>query len=363
VDARIDTDVAIVGGGPAGSAAAISCAERGLRVHLFERGAFEGSGFSDDRPGETLHPGIEPVLVQLGVAEDLDAVVGARHEGIWIDWAGVRRFQPFGRDAAGPWRGFQVSRAAFDTMLLARAQAVGATIVQPCRVLGLRFDGKRVIGVATEIGSVSARFVVDATGRSHWIARRLRVAQPACSPRLIARYGYARGSCPERDAAPALVGDRSGWIWTARIGDSLYQWIRVTTINDRPDAAWLPEELCGLAPLGPTRGADVTWRIADRVASSGWFMVGDAAAVLDPTSSHGVLKALLSGIAAAHLIDAVMATKLPPTEAAAIYQSWLKEWFANDAAHLFAFYGNIGMRGFGAPLSKTALSAHYNYSN
>jgi flavin-dependent dehydrogenase len=346
VDARIDTDVVIIGGGPAGCAAAITGAMRGLRIHLFERAAFEGANFSGDRPGETLHPGVEPVLAQLGVAGDLDRVVGARHEGIWIDWGGVRRFQPFGRDADGPWRGFQVSRAAFDTMLLGRAQAVGATIVQPCRALGMRFEGERVTGVTTEIGPVSARFVVDATGRSHWIARRLRIGQPARSPRLIARYGYARGSCPERDAAPALVGDRSGWVWTARIGDRLYQWIRVTAIGDRTDAAWLPDELCGLAPLGPTRGADVTWRIAERVASSGWFMVGDAAAVLDPTSSHGVLKAMLSGIAAAHLIDGVCAGKLPAANAAAAYQSWLEGWFTNDAAHLSAFYRDLGMRGF-----------------
>jgi flavin-dependent dehydrogenase len=350
VDVRIDTDVAIIGGGPAGSAAAITCAGRGLRVHLFERAAFEGADFSGDRPGETLHPGIEPVLAQLGVADDLGAVVGARHEGIWIDWGGVRRFQPFGQDAAGPWRGFQVSRAAFDTMLLSRARAVGATIVQPCRALGLRSEGARVTGVATEMGPVSARFVVDATGRSHWIARRLHIGQPARSPQLIARYGYACGSCPERDGAPALVGDRSGWVWTARIGDSLYQWIRVTALDDRPDAAWLPDELCGLSPLGPTRGADVTWRIADRVASSGWFMVGDAAAVLDPTSSHGVLKAMLSGIAAAHLIDGVLAGTLPAANAAAVYQSWLTEWFTNDAAHLSAFYRDIRMRGFGPAL-------------
>jgi flavin-dependent dehydrogenase len=351
VDARIDTDVAIIGGGPAGSATAITCAARGLRVHLFEHATFAGAGFADDRPGETLHPGVEPVLAQLGVADDLDAVVGARHDGIWIDWGGVRRFQSFGSDANGPWRGFQVSRAAFDTMLLDRARALGATIVQPCRALGLRFEGERVTGILTEIGELSARFVVDATGRSHWVARRLQINQPARSPRLIARYGYARGSCPRRDAAPALVGDRNGWVWTARVGPSLYQWIRVTAIDERPDAAWLPDELGGLEPLGPSRGADVTWRIADRVTSSGWFMVGDAAAVLDPTSSHGVLKAMLSGIAAAHLIDGVIAGTLPPTSAAATYQSWLNGWFANDAAHLSAFYRDIGMRGFGAPAS------------
>jgi len=348
VDVRIDTDVAIIGGGPAGGATAITCAARGLRVHLFERATFGGAGFAGDRPGETLHPGVEPVLAQLGVADDLGAVVGARHDGIWIDWGSVRRFQSFGSDAGGPWRGFQVSRPAFDRMLLDRARALGVTIVQPCRALGLRFEGERVTGVLTESGELSARFVVDATGRSHWIARRLHIKQPARSPRLIARYGYARGSCPQRDAAPALVGDRTGWVWTARVGPSLYQWIRVSAIDDGPDAAWLPDELSDLEPLAPSRGADVTWRIADRAASNGWFMVGDAAAVLDPTSSHGVLKAMLSGIAAAHFIDGVVAGTLPSTSAAAAYQSWLKGWFANDAAHLAAFYREIGMHGFTA---------------
>jgi flavin-dependent dehydrogenase len=126
----------------------------------------------------------------------------------------------------------------------------------------------------------------------------------------------------------------------------------VSAIDDGPDAAWLPDELSDLAPLGPSRGADVTWRIADRAASNGWFMVGDAAAVLDPTSSHGVLKAMLSGIAAAHLIGGVISGPLPPAGAAAAYQSWLEGWFANDAAHLSAFYREIGMRGFEAPLSR-----------
>src|SRR5262249_51602234 len=70
VDVRIDTDVAVIGGGPGGSAAAITCAARGWRVHLFERATFAGADFAGDRPGETLHPGVEPVLAQLGVADD-----------------------------------------------------------------------------------------------------------------------------------------------------------------------------------------------------------------------------------------------------------------------------------------------------
>jgi len=115
-DRPVDADVVVVGGGPAGSAAAIACAARGLSVVLCER---ERPG--RERPGETLHPGIEPLFEQLGIADRLAQVVGARHAGIWIEWGGPRRFEAFGGDASGQWSGFQVWRADFDALLLARA--------------------------------------------------------------------------------------------------------------------------------------------------------------------------------------------------------------------------------------------------
>jgi hypothetical protein len=55
------------------------CATRGKRAVLIERDLF-----ARERPGETLHPGVEPLLTQLGIAERLPGVVGARHDGIWI---------------------------------------------------------------------------------------------------------------------------------------------------------------------------------------------------------------------------------------------------------------------------------------
>src|SRR5262245_61751299 len=88
---RIDADVAVVGGGPGGAATAIACATRGKSVVLIERELF-----ARERPGETLHPGVEPLLKRLGVGDRLPDVVGARHDGIWIEWGGSPRFAPFG---------------------------------------------------------------------------------------------------------------------------------------------------------------------------------------------------------------------------------------------------------------------------
>jgi flavin-dependent dehydrogenase len=181
---HIDADVVVVGGGPAGAATAIACATRGKRVVLVERDLF-----AREHPGETLHPGVEPLLMQLGIAERLASVVGARHDGIWIEWGGPSRFMPFGNDDSGPWSGFQVWRARFDALLLTRARELGVDVRQPAKATGLVPSG----GVTTDFGIVSSRMLVDASGRSRWLGRLLGVSSPARSPRLHARYGYAEG--------------------------------------------------------------------------------------------------------------------------------------------------------------------------
>ncbi len=102
-------DVAIVGGGPAGAAAAITAVEAGLRVALFE-----ALPFPRFRPGEALHPGVESLLRQLGVWDALLATSPVRHYGHEVeDRTGVR-FVPFGGPPNDPWRGLQVERGVMD---------------------------------------------------------------------------------------------------------------------------------------------------------------------------------------------------------------------------------------------------------
>ena len=342
----------VVGGGPGGTAAAIMCARAGLRVALLERECFPR-----ERPGETLHPGVEPLLEQLGVLTEVLAAGFPRHDGNWITWGGAARFEAFGADGRGPWLGFQAWRADFDAILLERARSLGVRVVQPCRAVRPLREGARVCGVRTDAGDVASAYVIDAAGGRHWLARQLGLRVQTRSPALVARYGYASGECPARDAAPAVVADARGWTWTARVRPGLYQWTRLTLPEDaavgplraeiagRPPRANAdgrraddpPAEFERLTPRGPARGADVTWRVVMRPAGAGYFLVGDAAAVLDPASSHGVLKALMTGIMAAHSIGRI-AGGADESRVADSYRDRVHAWFEHDVAELEKLY-------------------------
>ena len=105
-------DVVIVGGGPAGCAAAICCAQAGHTVALLD-----AEPFPRHRPGESIHPGVLTVLRKLGVDRNVADAGFLRYPGHTVAWGGRPHFQPFGSDEAGPWLGIQVIREEFDAIL------------------------------------------------------------------------------------------------------------------------------------------------------------------------------------------------------------------------------------------------------
>ena len=330
-----DFDIVVLGAGPAGCATAILAAQNGLRIALLEREVFPRH-----RPGETLHPGVEPLLRQLGLDCALLSAGFLRHRGNWVRWPSELRFEPFGEDDGGSWLGFQAWRASFDALMLERARELGVEILQPCHATELLRDAAGVTGFQTQDGPVTARISIDAAGGGHWLARKLALQIKRYSPQLITRFGYVLGDCPVRDDAPALVADEAGWTWTARVQPGRYQWTRLSWLkhHQKPGP---PNELHKLAPEGPMRAADVTWRMVTKPAGPGYFLVGDAAAVLDPASSHGVLKALMSGMMAAHFGGKVVRNEVPEQESSFAYGKWLGDWFEKDVARLRELYSQL----------------------
>ncbi|MGF1515828.1 MAG: NAD(P)/FAD-dependent oxidoreductase [Elainellaceae cyanobacterium] len=350
-------DAAIIGAGPAGCAAAIALARSGFQVLLIE-----ALPFPRHRPGESLHPGVEPIFEALGVAEQVNAAGFLRHMGHRVAWEPVHKpvcepvcepanglvngpaqsvqLQPFGRDARGEWLGYQAERAPLDAILLRQAIAQGTTVWQPCRVRAPVIEGGQLVGLETDHGPVQARYILDGTGRSQWLSRQLGLRFVLHSHALRVRYGYAVCSAgPNPYDVPLMQRDTDGWTWLARVSPNRCAWVRLRFDGGDPGGDWRPPQL-DFYPAGPSKGEDVTWRICEDLAGDSWFLLGDAAFILDPAASHGVLKALMTGMQAAHLVTDCLRGRLSGAIAARQYAQWLRTWFEGDARRLRELYSS-----------------------
>ncbi len=222
------------------------------------------------RSGESLHPGFEPLLDALGLGQDLLAAGFPRHDGHWVRTGDEACYVRYGSDEDGPWQGFQAGRSDLDAMLLGRAEELGVTLHRPWSGAAPVVEDGRVVGVSGTDGMIHARFVVDAAGGRHWLARRRSLPIRYHSPPVIARFGYARGTCPGLEAAPVFTAEPKGWSWAARVGEGLYAWTAL--VLKAGGRVGPPELIKDLTPLGKERRADVTWRCPGLVgsATSSW---------------------------------------------------------------------------------------------
>ena len=127
-------DVAVIGGGPAGAAAALALAahDPALRVTVIEASTYDAP-----RIGETLHPAVRPVLERLGVWERFAAEASTGHSdahGTVSAWgSAVLAGQDFITSTLG--RGFHVERRRFDALLIDEAEARGARVLRGSKVM------------------------------------------------------------------------------------------------------------------------------------------------------------------------------------------------------------------------------------
>jgi flavin-dependent dehydrogenase len=330
--------VLVVGAGPAGTACSIGLRRAGIAVTLLDKQPFPRYA-----PGETLHPGVEPLLRQLGVWEAVRQREYVRHDGIVLEQHGQRTLEPYSRQEA--WQGFQLDRASFDQLLLGQAVALGARFLPGCRLKNVETHQGGIVGLDTDCGPLAADFYIDATGRHASLARKLGVSYARHSPALVAYYGYVTppGDLAEAFKNPVMRWDRRGWTWIAKVKEGVLNWNRVCRAEDRLPKGWLPEPLAHCPQTGPRKAVDVTWRVAERPSGRNHFLVGDAAFVLDPSSSHGVLKAITSGMMAAYLIGKLNVGGAGPDAVHVHYHHWLLDWYRKDAEALKEMYRQHGL--------------------
>ncbi len=134
---RYHYDAIIVGGGPAGSTAAILLAQAGWSVALIEKQTFPRRKVC----GECIAATNLPLLHALGIGAAFDAMAGPEIREVGL-FAGAARLSAALPEfsSAHPW-GRALGREHLDTLLIARAAEVGATILQPYTVKHIVRDG------------------------------------------------------------------------------------------------------------------------------------------------------------------------------------------------------------------------------
>lgn len=345
-------DVAVIGGGPAGAAAAGLLSAWGYSVMVFAR-----SGSPSSRLAESLPPSTRQILERIGASSAVEGAGFMRSRGHTVWWGGSRlRVEEFPEGN----RGYQVLRTDLDRVLLDLAEANGAQIRMDTTVLGAERDGDVVrlrYKRGEEPAAITARWVLDCSGRSGVIARRGFRHVPE-GPRTLALVGIWRSEdgWDVPDTTHTLVESyEDGWAWSVPVDDH----VRYFTLMVDP----LLTALEGGKEIGPIYHSEMakTERFAallegETIQSKPWacnasvysahrfsdehtLLVGDAASFLDPVSSFGVKKALTSGWRAA--VVAHTCLKRPEMESVSL------DFYEGRERRMYDSYGQQSAEVFG----------------
>lgn len=330
-----ETDVVVIGGGPAGSTASTLIADRGYKVTLFERDRFPRYHIGESLIPETFH-----VLKQIGMLPKLKGSHFVKKYSVQFVTQRGKLSEPFyfvehkPHESSQTW---QILRSEFDVLMLDNAREHGVEVHEGTKVSDVLFENGKAVGVRVkrEDGSereVRAKVVVDASGQGSMLMDRFGLREWDPVLKKAALWTYWKGAVRDtgRNEGATIVAqtkDKAGWFWYIPQHDDItsvgvvagvdYLFKNRDTKAPRNDAQAFWEEVY-FQEVDRCPGVKERIQNATRcdgfhvqkeysyrsreAAGDGWVLCGDAYGFLDPLYSSGVLLALKGGSLAADAV-------------------------------------------------------------
>ncbi len=380
-------DLLVIGGGPAGSTLAGLVKKHApkRRVVLLEKAPGPRHHI-----GESLLPGIVPVLKELGAFEKVDRAGFPKKLGATYVWGPDRTpwdndfdeinvsamIERFGKLPDKVEYAWQVVRSRYDEILLRHASELGVEVIRGARAEGVLENGTRIAGVKFSAGrrrvSLRAGLTADCSGQDGFLSKYRKIRDPNPALKNVAVYAYYQGArwkyeyTGHPDKTRIFVcSTPSGWLWYIPVSREVVSIGLVTTadhlkksrINDLPGL--FQKEIRACREVWPLvkgakrlKGFDGTskefftlkdWSYLNHRASGpGWLAAGDAAIFVDPILSSGVTLAQLAAHRAAHTAISAWGEKSAAAKNRlwADYDLFCRESAAQYLALALFWYGN-----------------------
>ena len=311
-------DIAVIGGGPAGAAAAIQASRSGARVVVVDKAPYGRDKICGDGLTPRAVAALNELKIPLDGAHRIDGLrMIAGKQVRELPWPSGGRFP----DHGAVWPRRRLDAALIDAAIEAGADVRFGTPGDPV------FDRHgRVTGISTPHGTIDADLVVAATGAPGSVARALGAERVPDEPFGLAIRAYVespRHADRHLEACLTIRDQNQNWIpgygWMFPCGDGTVN-IGVGALSTMKgfkslNLNRLLESYRGLVAdsweIGPNLERPRAWRLpmtAVKRHGPGWVAIGDAAGLVNPMNGEGIDYGLESGMLAADLFLADPAT-------------------------------------------------------